>query len=97
MLDWEDGSGVLEEDLCSVYSDADFCAMTSGYSLDPCIAVNSQESPVSIWYKEFFLIISDWLIKDWTANDWTEEIESLDFWSQPGVEGKVWDGEVWSS
>lgn len=49
--------------LCSVYSEADLCALRSSYSLDKHIVMNMEESPVSMWYKEYSSIISDWLKK----------------------------------
>lgn len=34
--------------LCSVYSHADLCILRSRYSLDKCVVMNTEESPVSI-------------------------------------------------
>ena len=51
---------VVEWVLCTVYSDADFCAQSSGDSQDISIAMITEASLLCI---ECFPIISDWLIQ----------------------------------
>ena len=80
---------VVEWVLCTVYSDADFCALRCSYSPNTDILMNIGEFPVSMWYKECSPVISDWLIKGWTAKDWAKKIERPDFPSQ-GSQKEDW-------
>lgn len=52
--------------------------------LDMGIVMDIEDSPVSMWCKESFLILSDWLRKGLNSKK-AEKGGRLDFWSQVGV------------